>query len=77
MDAQITRWLHEDHSDEEEAGDVVVPDLESDVEEDGIIEDFLTEPASDSSDDSSSEDGFLCLISLQVIFFMFYQSLRI
>ncbi|CAH2088864.1 unnamed protein product [Euphydryas editha] len=47
MDDQIIRWLHEDHSDEEKAGDVVVPDLEN----------FRPEPVTDSSDDSSSDDS--------------------
>jgi hypothetical protein len=57
MDDQIIQWLYEDLSDDEEVGDVVVPDLESDVEEDGILEDFRAEQVTVSSDDYSSEDG--------------------
>ncbi|GBP36158.1 hypothetical protein EVAR_4302_1 [Eumeta japonica] len=57
MDDQIIRWLHEDHSDDEDLRDVVVHDLESDVEQDGIIDGFRANQVTTSSDDSSSEDS--------------------
>ncbi|KAF5273120.1 hypothetical protein FQA39_LY07610 [Lamprigera yunnana] len=43
-------------SQDEEARAVAVPDLQSDVEEDGIIEDFRAEHAVDDAKCSSSED---------------------
>ncbi|CAG5037649.1 unnamed protein product [Parnassius apollo] len=56
MDLQITQWLHEDQSEDEEACEVAVPDLENDVDEDGIIEDFRAEHPDDDTENSSSVD---------------------
>ncbi|CAG5022800.1 unnamed protein product [Parnassius apollo] len=56
MDLQITQWLHEDQSEDEEACEIAVPDLENDVDEDGIIEDFRAEHPDDDTEDSSSGD---------------------
>lgn len=63
MDEQITRWLHDINSDDEETPNVAVPDFDSDNEEDGIIEDFRAESlplleseANVDADEFSSED---------------------
>ncbi|KAH9645340.1 hypothetical protein HF086_002966 [Spodoptera exigua] len=56
MEQKITQWLYEDESEDEEACDVTVPDLENDVEEDGTIDDFRAEIPDDNTEDSSSDD---------------------